>query len=447
MFTKEALKKLIIPLIIEQILAVLVGMADVIMVARISSVKSIGEAAVAGVSLVDSINYLLIGLFSALATGGAVVTSQYLGHKDKKNACKSGEQLVISTLILSLTVMIVVLLFRTTILHMLFGKAEANVMANARIYMLYTAWSYPFIAVYNACAALFRSMGNSKISMKVSLLMNGMNIVGNAILLYGFSMGVKGAALATLISRIFASLAMYFLLRDRKNPVYIATLLEFRVDFAMIKRILHIGIPNGLENSVFQVGKILVQGIIAALGTSAITSNQVAANIGNIGTIPGNAISLALITIVGQCIGALDYDGVKDYTHKLMRLTYKIMAVLNLVIIILIPFIIKMYDLTAETAETTKVLIFYHCFLAILIWPMAFTLPNALRAVNDVKYTMLISMFSMWIWRIGSSYILTYTLHLGVLGIWIAMTIDWLFRAICFVYRFRKEKYRQIAIM
>ena len=441
MFTRKNLIKLIIPLIIEQMLAVTVGMADSMMVARV------GEAAVSGVSLVDSINVLLIGLFGALATGGAVVSAQFLGHKDEKNACIAGEQLIAVTFSLSLLLLSFALICRIAILKLLFGQVAPEVMVNAQTYFFYSALSYPFIAIYNACAALFRSMGNSKVSMIIAFIMNMINIVGNAILIFGFHMGVAGAAIATLISRIFAAATIYILLKNKKNVIHIEPLRSFQVNLLMIKRILQIGVPNGMENSVFQVGKILVQGITASLGTSAITANAIAGNVGGLGILPGSAMSLALITVVGQCMGARDFDAVKYYTKKLMKVTYMVMSVLNVIIIFAIPLILKLYDLSDETSAITTQLLIYHCILATLFWPSSFSLPNALRAANDVKFTMWVSMISMWVWRIGFSYILAIVFDMGVLGVWIAMTIDWLFRSICFVVRFQKEKYRNMSLI
>lgn len=441
MFTKKDLMRLIIPLIIEQILFVTVGMADSMMVARV------GEAAVSGVSLVDSINVLLIGLFGALATGGAVISAQFLGHKEEKNACIAGEQLIVSNFGLSLILMVVTFLFGNSILLLLFGDVEPDVMANARTYLFYSAMSFPFVAIYNACAALFRSMGNSRISMLISFFMNLINIVGNAVLIFGFSMGVAGAAIATLVSRIFAAITLFILLKNKKHVIHIEPLKYFRFNIVMIKKILTIGIPNGLENSVFQIGKILVQGIIAGLGTTAITANAVAGNVGGLGVLPGSAMGMALITVVGQCVGARDFDGVKKYTFKLLKVAHLIMGVINVGIILLNPFILKLYNLSDETAVLTRELMIYHCILATLIWPLSFALPNALRAANDVKFTMWISMISMWIWRIGFSYVLVMWFHMGVLGVWIAMTIDWLFRSICFIIRLLKEKYRGMSVI
>jgi len=441
MFTRKELARLIIPLLIEQILAVTVGFADSLMVA------GVGEAAVSGVSLVDSVNILLIGLFGAMATGGAVVTSQLLGQKNEKEACKSGQQLLLSVLLLSLVLMAISLFFGNNLLLLLFGRVEEEVMFHSKIYLFYTAISFPFIAVYNACAALFRSMGNSKISMIISLIMNLINIVFNAIFIYGAGWGVAGAAIATLISRIFAAVTMYILLHNRKHPIHIEGYRQYRPDFALIKKILNIGIPNGLENSVFQIGKIIVQGMIAGLGTPAITANAVASTVSGFGTLPGSAIGLALITVVGQCVGARDFDGVKKYTYKLMKLTYIIMAVLNALMILAVPLILQIYNLSDETSQIAGSLLIYNSVLATLIWPLAFTLPNALRAANDVRFTMYVSIASMWIWRIGFSYVLAFNFGLGVLGVWVAMTIDWFCRSICFLWRFIKAKYKEISLI
>lgn len=441
MFSKKDLIKLIVPLIIEQMLIVIVGLADSMMVSRV------GEAAVSGVSLVDSINVLLIGLFAALATGGAVVSSQFLGHKDESSACKAGEQLLAVVLILAIAVMAFAFFCGRFLLIILYGEVDPDVMSYARTYLFYSALSFPFIAIYNACAALFRSMGNSKVSMFIALLMNILHISVNAVFIFGMGLGVKGAACSTLISRTFAAVTLYILLRNKKYPLHIHITRKFRMDTIMIKRILRIGVPNGLENSVFQIGKIIVQGITAGMGTCAITANAIAGAIGNMGVLPGSAMGLGLITVVGQCVGAYDYDGVKSYTHKLMKVTYLIMSLWNLLIFILIPLILKSYSLSPQTAVITRQLITYHCLLASLIWPCAFALPNALRAANDVKFTMVISMFSMWTWRIGFSYVLGIILKMGVMGVWVAMTIDWFFRAICFVIRFRKGKYRNMSMI
>ena len=300
MFSRKDLIKLIVPLVIEQMLAVAVGMADSVMI----SVR--GEAAMSGVSNVDTLNVLLINLFAALASGGAVVAAQYLGHKDFDKAKIAVNQLVLSITVVSAVIMVFALAANGPLLRLIYGSVEPEVMRNSRIYFYITAASFPFLAVYNACASLFRAMGNSRISMQVSILMNIINITGNAIGLYVLALGVEGVAYPTLISRAVAAVVMIILIRDEKNPLHINRRLRLGFDPEMIKRILHIGVPNGLETSIFQIGKVMVQGLTASFGTMATAANAVASTVSGVAVIPGNAIGLAMITVVGQCVGAND---------------------------------------------------------------------------------------------------------------------------------------------
>ena len=436
MFTRKALCLLIIPLVIEQILAVTIGMADTVMVARV------GEAAVSGISLVDTINILLINIFSALATGGAVVSSQYLGRQENKNACIAAKQLLWAILILSSVIMALALILRNALLGLIFGHIEADVMSHAQTYFWLSAISYPFLAIYNSCAALFRTMGNSKISMLTSLLMNVINISGNAILIFGFNMGVAGAGIASLTSRAIGAVIMVILLRNGTNPIHVRDPWKPQFNFSMIKNILKIGIPNGMENGMFQIGKILVQGLIASFGTAAIAANAVANNLASIQILPGAAIGLAMITVVGQCVGAQDYKQAKMYAIKLMKITYISMFALDIFLLAIASPLIGFYHLSPEASATAWELIVCHTVCAVVFWPSSFTLPNALRAAGDVKFTMLTSIVSMWIFRIGLSYVLGAWLQLGVLGVWIAMTVDWVFRAALFIQRFLREKWK-----
>ena len=437
LFSSQALKKLIIPLIIEQTLAVTVGMADTMMIA------TRGEAAMSGVSIVDSIAILMIGLFGALATGGAVVAAQFIGRKDSENASKAANQLVVAIGSVSLFLMAVALIFNKQILQLIYGKVEADVMGYARTYFYITAVSFPFLALYNAGAALFRAMGNSKISMKVSLAMNAINIVGNAFFLFVMKMSVEGVALATLLSRIVAAVVMLLLIRRPSNPIHIDEHFRLGFDWKIIKRILNIGVPNGLENSVFQIGKLMVQGITASFGTTAIAANAVANTIASFEVIPGSAMGMAMITIVGQCVGADDETQMRYYTKKLLKIATGAIILVNVVVMLALDGIVLLYSLEPGTAELAKQLMILHGLFAMLIWPLSFVLPNALRAANDVKFTMVASMFSMWTFRILFSYILAKGMNLGVVGVWLAMFIDWGFRSICFVARFWRGGYRK----
>lgn len=438
MFTKESLRKLIIPLILEQVLAVTVGMFDVVMV------SSVGEAAISGVSLVDMINNLIIAIFAALATGGAVVTAQYIGGKRNDEACKSAKQILLIALTISTTLMLLCVFAKRSILSLLFGAIEDKVMSSALIYFKITALSFPFLAIYNASAALFRAMGDSKLPMKVSILMNIINVTGNAICIYGLGFGVEGVAIPSFVSRAVAALIMFVLLCNKDNVVHLEGK-SVRPDFLMIKKILYIGIPSGIESGLFQFGRIIVVSIIAGFGTVQIAANGVANTIDGMGCIAGQAMSLAIITVVGQCVGARDEQQVRFYTKKLVKITYAITAVVNSCILLSLPLILKLFTLSPETETLAYILILIHNGMAMLLWPSAFTLPNALRACNDVKFAMYLSVFSMFMFRILFSYILGVGLGMGAIGVWLAMVMDWIFRASLFIWRFASGKWKKHA--
>lgn len=438
MFSKQDLKKLILPLIIEQILLVAVGMADTIMI------SSVGEAAVSGVSLVDTINVLLINIFTALATGGAVVAGHCLGEGSREKASEAAEQLTVFTAVVSIVVMIIVIAGHQWILTHVFGKIEADVMADAKIYLLITALSIPFIAVYNAGAAIFRAMSDARTSMIISLIMNGVNIAGNALLIYGLRMGVEGAAIPTLVSRILAAVIVIVLLRKPELEICLRKKMDFYPHKKVIRKICYIGIPNGLENSIFQLGKILVLSLVTSFGTTAIAANAVANNIAQFQIIPGMAIGYAMVTVVSQCVGAGHYDEARHYTKLLLKYMYAGMWLVNIFVVFICPLIVKAYNLSVETGDLTEKILIYHAACCMTSWSLAFGLPNTLRAAGDVKMTMIISLVSMWVFRIGFSFLLGQTLHWGVFGIWVAMTIDWLFRAIFFVIRYRSGKWQEI---
>lgn len=435
MFSNKDLRKLIVPLVIEQLLAVTVGFADTIMV------SSVGEAAVSAVSLVDGINILLINIFAALGTGGAVVAAQFIGQGSKEKAKYSAKQLILITAILSLLIMIVVIAFNGTLLHLIFGNVEIDVMKNAEIYFLFSAVSYPFIALYNSGAALFRAVGNSKISMLNSAIMNVINIVLNAVFIYGCQWGVFGAVLATLIARMVACLVILYMLSHKESPLRIDDMNHWHCDYTYIKKILTIGIPSGLENGMFQFGKILVQSLIATFGTYSIAANAVSNNICQMQIIPGTAIGLAMVTVVGQCVGANDYQQAKYYIKKLMLMTYVSMFVLIIFILFLTPMILPFYSLSAQTTNLAYQCIFAHGIIGALIWPLSFTFPNALRAANDAKYTMIVSAVSMWTFRYCLSYVLGQYMNMGLFGVWVAMFVDWAVRCLFFIWRYRSGKW------
>lgn len=438
LFTNRALAALILPLIVEQFLAVLVGMADSVMVA------SVGEAAVSGVSLVDNIMVLFTNLFAALATGGAVIAGQYLGQKNGKLASRAATQLIWFTTILAVVIMAVIYCGKWFVLHVVFGQIDADVMGHADTYLMIVTASIPFIALYNAGAAIFRAMGNSKVSMQVAMIMNAVNVAGNAILIYGFRRGTEGVAIPTLVSRITAAVLILFMLSRRENVIRIEKTFRFRPDWTMVKRILGIGIPNGLENSMFQLGKIIVLSLVSTFGTYAIAANAVCNAVANFQVLPGMAINLAVTAVIARCVGVGDHEQAEHFTKKLIRLVYLCMWIVNLIVLCVMPLVLWAYNLSDITAQTARSVLYFHSVSACLIWPVSFTVPSALRAAGDAKVTMVISLASMWIFRIIFSYLLGGWLGLGVLGVWIAMVIDWCVRAVCMTLRYKTGRWKQI---
>lgn len=441
LFSNRELANLIGPLVIEQLLAVFVGMADSIMVANV------GEAAVSGVSLVDNIMILIINIFAALATGGAVVAGQYIGRKDEKSACKAATQLVWFVGLSAVAIMILVYLGKDIILNQVFGHITAEVKGHADIYLLIVTASIPFIALYNGGAAIFRAMGNSQVSMRVSLLMNAINVTGNAILVFGLRIGTAGVAIPTLISRMVAAIVITVLLCNQTRILHIERTLKIRFDGRMIRKILAIGVPNGLENSMFQLGKILVLSLVSTFGTYAIAANAVSNAIALFQILPGMAISLAITTVISQCVGANDYEQVHYYLKKLLAIIYVAMVGTVALIFLALPLILKAYNLSDQTAAAATNIIHFHGISAMIIWPLSFALPAAYRAAGDAKACMYTSIVSMWIFRIGFSYLVGKYMGLGVFGVWVAMVIDWIVRAICFIIRYFNGKWKHGAIV
>ena len=390
-YSNADLRKLILPLIMEQLLAILVGMLDTVMI------SGVGEAAVSGVSLVDNINILVIQVFSALATGGAVAAGHALGQRREEEAGRSAWQMVLFLLYASAVTTTVLLVWHKSILRVIFGQVEEGVMKSATTYLIITGLSICPLALYNGCAALFRAMGDSKTTMYISLLMNLMNLVGNALLIFGFRMGVAGAAISTTVSRTVAAVLIFRLLFCEDRAIHFRHRVTARIHLRQIKKILYIGIPNGLENSLFQLGKILLLSLVSTFGTSAIAANAVCGTVANFNILPGMAVNLALLSVVSFCVGAGDYGQARYYTKKLMRLTNICMIVISVIMILLCRKMLLLYHLTPETETLAVQVIRFHACMCMFAWVPSFSLPNTLRAAGDVMWTMFIAIFSMWV--------------------------------------------------
>lgn len=429
LFSNRALAALVLPLILEQTLALTVGMADTMMV------SSVGEAGVSGVSLMDMVNNLIFSVLAALATGGTVVVSQYLGANRLADARDTSKQVVLTVFSAASVLALLIALFRKGLIGLLFGSIEADVMEAALTYLLVSAISYPFLGIYNACAALFRAMGKTSVTFYTSIVGNILNVAGNAVCIFGLHMGVLGVAIPSLLSRAVMALILYMCL---KNPAHALSIdrLSFRPDMEQIRKILYIGIPGGIENAIFQGGRVLVVSIISLFGTIQIAANGVANSLDNMGCIVGQAMNLAMVAVIGRCAGTLDQMQIRYYTKKLMTFTYIATAVVNITILLNLPFLLSLYGLSDETTVLAYRLVMIHNGFAMLLWPVSFVFPNMLRACNDVKYPMRTAIFSMVVFRIGFSYILGVRFGMGALGVWSAMILDWVFRSICFVGRY-----------
>lgn len=436
MFSKAALRQLIIPLILEQMLAMMVGLAATIMIARV------GESAVSGVSLVDSLNNLIISILTALCTGGAVVCAQYLGRRDPGQARNAARQLFYIALVFATVLGAILLIAPSFFVRVIFGEIDPAVLNSATTYIFYSALSYPFLAVYSSCAALFRSMGNSRVSLLASLIMNVVNIAANAILIYIFGLGVTGAGIATLVSRIVAAVIMLLLIQSKQNPIYLRTLYRIRFDGGVMRSILSVGIPTGFENGLFNFGKLLVQTLVASLGTSAIAANAILGSISNLSIVPGLGLSLAMITVFGQCVGAGDYEQAVNYLKKLMTYSFFAMAIVNIPLLLFSKSIIGLFPISQEAFAISVQMLPVLAVADIVFWPVSFVFPNALRAAGDARFTMIVSASTMWIVRFGLSYVFVRFLGLGVAGVWYCMVIDWFVRSIFFVLRYRSGKWR-----
>ena len=443
MFTRQALWRLILPLVLEQLLLVTVGMADTVMV------STVGEAAVSGISLVDQVNVLLIQIFAALATGGAVVASQYLGRRDRENACRSAKQLVYATFGMAVAIGALVLVLNRHILRLVFGNVEPDVMQAAETYFWLSALSYPMLALYNAGAALFRSMGNSRISLFASLIMNVINIGGNALLIYGLNWGVAGAATATLASRTVAGLMMLLLLRNRDNPIFLERLFHPEWNGGILKSILRVGVPNGLENGMFQAGKLMVLNLITTFGTSAVAANAIANSVAGVINVPGMALGLAIITVIGQCMGAGETGQAVYYTKRLVGASYLCMLVMSAALFFSAGGLVTLFHLSPEACAMAAQVLRACAVGNVLFWPLAFTLPNSLRAAGDAIFTMAVSLGSMFVCRVVLSYVFAcaWGLNLGLLGVWLAMIADWVVRAAFFLFRYWRGRWKRIRVI
>ena len=441
LFSKKDLRALLIPLVIEQVLTGIMGIADTLMV------STVGEAALSGVSLVDSINQLAVYFFSSLAAGGTVVCAQYIGHGEPEKSRRAAGQVMLLCGTLSVSLCVLLLPLRLPLLKLIFGRVETAVMESADIYFFITLLSYPALALYTACAALFRATGETRRPMYVAATADLLNVGGNALLIYVFDMGAAGAALSTLLCRIFSAAALLLLLRKPGQMLSPEYTFSLRPDRAMLRRILRIGLPNAVENGMFQFGKLAVQSTVSFLGTTAIAAQAMVVTFELFGSMPGMAIGTGLLTVAGQCMGRGDIDGTKYYIRRFTRISFLTCLGTGILLSAVIPFAVQLTGLSPEGAAITCRLIWFTCALKLLFWPPAFTLPNGLRAAGDVSFAMWVTTLSMWVLRVGMSWVLCRYTGVGLWGVWIGWCTDWMFRCICFSLRYRSNRWTNKTVL
>lgn len=440
-FSNHYLKHLILPLFIEQLLVMTVGIADTLMVSYA------GEAAVSGVSLVNMFYTIFIYIFTALASGGAVVVSQYIGRKDKENGNLAASQMMTLATLISAVATIFVLIFNKQLLHLLFGSVDSAVMEASVIYLRISAYSFLALALYNVGAALFRSMGKTKTTMYISLAMNVINVIGNAIGIFVLHAGVAGVAWPSFASRVFAAAVIIGLCFKSSNVITLKLSNILAWNKAMIKRILGIAVPNSIESGLFQLAKVALSTITALFGTSQIAANGVAQSFWSLAALVGVAMAPAYITIIGQCMGAKDVEAAKYYMIKLLKITFVASVIWNGFILLVTPLVLNLYDLSSETKQLVFILVVIHNVFNSVAFPISAPFSNGLRAAGDVKYTMYVSIFTTVVCRVILSVIFGIWLNMGVIGIALAMAGDWCIRAVFMFARYRSGEWLKFKLI
>ncbi len=440
-FSNQDLKEMIIPLFLEQLLVMLVGMADTVVISYV------GEAAVSGVSLVNQFNTVFIYLFTALASGGAVVISQYIGRKAKDAAGESASQLLLFSTFFSVIVSAVVLIGNERILRLMFGSVEDSVMQACVTYLQISAYSYPALAIYNSGAAVYRSLGKTKVTMYLSVVSNIINVVGNLIGVFALHAGVAGVAYPSLVARVFSAVAITAFCFQEKNEVVYRGKWIFRWNGKLMRSILNIAVPNGAENGIFQLVKVMLSSIVALFGTYQIAANGVAQSIWSLAALAGVAMGPVFITVIGQCMGNRDVEAAESYFRKLTKTTLLFSSAWNLLVFLLTPVFLRLYALEPETKQLVIWLVLIHNVFNAVAFPFSGALSNGLRAAGDVKFTMYVAIGSTIAARLLLSYLFGIVFHMGVIGIAVAMVGDWVVRAVIFIWRQKSGKWKEFQVI
>jgi len=441
MFTDKMIINLLIPILIEQIMVVAINIADTLMVSYS------GENAVAGISLVATFDSLIKVMMSSLAIGGSIIISQYIGKGENYNANKAMKTSFYCVLFLAVVMSLILLVFRNQFLSLLVGQVEKGVWESAQTYLSLTLFSYPFFAAYYVASAAFRASGNSRTPMLCSLVMMTVNLILKAVFIYIFKMGVWGAGISTLISVALIGIIMTVISCKPYNTVHIEKISKIKFEMAMITRVLGVGIPNIIENGMFQLGILLLQRLTASFGTASIAANAIVKNLAPLSYMSGFCYGYVIITIVGQCMGAGQTEQAVLYTKHILKLSYIIALAVNLACIAFNKNLVGAFNLSTEANQIASSIFYIYCIGGILYYPTSFVLPNALRAAGDNKFTMTVSVLTMFGARIGLAFVFGLYMNMGLFGIWLAMQLDWVIRSVIFTGRFVRGKWKTIRVI
>lgn len=431
---------MILPLLMEQFLLMLVGLTDTMVVSYA------GEAAVSGVSLVNSFNTIFINLFTALASGGAVVVSQYIGRRDMKMASESSSQLLMVATVFAVVISIPVLIWKVPLLKGLFGKVEPDVMEACKTYLRISVYSFPALGIYNAGTALYRSIGKTSVTMKISIVSNLINVAGNLIGVFVFRAGVAGVAYPSLIARTFSAVVITLLCFREKEVRYVGRWI-FQWNRELLKKMLSIAIPNGVESGIFQFVKVALSSVVALFGTYQIAANGISQSIWSVAALISVTMGPVFITVIGQCMGAGDIRQAEYYFRKLTKVTVCISVAWNTLIFLITPLLIKIFAVSRQTGQMILYLVLIHNIANAVVFPFADPLGKGLRAAGDAMFTMGISLFTTIGVRLILSILLGIVLDLGVIGIALAMCLDWTVRGVIFWIRFRQGKWKTYRVI
>ena len=434
-FSNANLKRMMVPLFIEQLLLMVVGLADTMMVSHA------GEATVSGVSLDTMIYTIFILIFSSLGAGGGVIAAQYIGRNDRENGSTAASQMFLVSFVISIILMITLLLGGKAILHLLYPGVDPAVMEACETYLWIVTLSFPANAVYNAGTALYRSMGRTSVTMRVSMMMNVINVAGNAIGIFVLHAGAAGVAWPTTISWYAAAAVMTYLCFNPENTLYIRIDRILSVNMEMIRRILHVAVPNAIEGGLFQLAKVVLGSLIATFGTAQIAANGIGQTIWSLAAVVVSSMSPIFITVIGQCIGAGDKEAARYYLWKLLRMATLLTFVWNILILLCLPLLLPLYDISEETRHLLIIIVIIHNAFCGTIGAFFGPMSAGFRAAGDVKFAMYLSIFCTVIFRTSMSFLLCSGLRMGVIGIAWAMVMDWMLKAVILIIRERSGKW------